>query len=1080
MACETLKQAWDKLKEEFQGTERTRQQQLLNLRRDFENLKMKEEETVKKYSNRIMAVVNSIRLLGEQFDEARIVEKVLSTLPERYEAKISSLEDSRDLTSISLTELINALYAQEQRRASRSEEHQEGAFQAKTKATSSTSAYKGKKSWKNRPKPDATRGEDRLCRFCKRPGHSEARCWFRPDAQPRAEAQIAEDGSDNEEQVFVVSYSAAQKVGSLTVAAPIICHQMQLFSSNKIISNVLLVPEIDRNLLSIAQLVEKGYTVVFKGNECQISDPSGSMLMSVAMTEKSFVVDWNKGFDNAYAVSSEDSKLWHQRLGHANFKSMAQMVSKEMVENFTKTVQSEDVCEVCQMGKQARLPFPTNTTWRASSKLELVHSDVCGPMRTESLSGNRYFILFIDDCCKIKTIRSDNGTEYTSAQFQSLCKDAGIKHQLTNVYTPQQNGVSERKNRSLMDMARCLLFEKNLPKTMWAKAVNTAVYIQNRLPTKALAHKTPFEAWFGFNPSLAHMKVFGCLCYSQVPAVKRDKLSKKAVPVSRDVVFDENACWNWERNEPKAIPEELVTDQFEADQNDPEMDVDDEPVRGTRTLADVYERAHVSQEEPCCFEEAEAHQGWKQAMDDEIAMIEKNKTWELVPRPTNRKVIGVKWVYRAKQNADGSLNKLKARLVVKGFSQKYGLDYMETFAPVARLDTIRLLIALAAQKQWKIHQLDVKSAFLNDFLEEEIYIDQPQGFVVSGKEQMVYKLKKALYGLKQAPRAWYARIDSYLVSSGFNRSVNEPTLYVKKNEAEIQLILSLYVDDLLVTGGDQNMLAEFKAKMMDMFEMSDLGLMTYFLGMEVHQIEGKIFLGQRTFALKVLSKFSMKNCKPTSTPIAVGMKLSSQGDHEPVNESTYRSLHFQAAKRVLRYIKGTLDYGVLFNKAETLKLKGYTDSDWAGSSDDMKSTSGYAFTLGSTMFCWSSRKQSMVAQSTAEAEYAAAANAVNQAIWLRKILADLNLYQSEATEIFCDNKSTVAIAKNPVFHSRTKHFSIKLHVIREMEQAREVKLIHCNSEEQVADIFTKALGVSRFIKLRNQLGVTSMETKEES
>ncbi|KAG8485650.1 hypothetical protein CXB51_018843 [Gossypium anomalum] len=754
---------------------------------------------------------------------------------------------------------------------------------------------------------------------------------------------MAEDGSDNEEQVFAVSCSAAQKKvsegwlldggytnhmspdaaifksldrscktkfkvgnghfikaegkGDVVIRTP---------TGNKIISNVLLVPEIDRNLLSIAQLFKKGYTVVFKGNECQISDPSGSMLMSVAMTEKSFVVDWNKGFDNAYVVSSEDSKLWHQRLGHANFKSMAQMVSKEMVENFTKTVQSEDVCEVCQMGKQARLPFPANTTWRASSKLELVHSDVCGPMRTESLSGNKYFILFIDDytryCwvyflkhkfevaqvfikfkavvetetgCKIKTIRSDNGTEYTLAQFQSLCKDAGIKHQLTNVYTPQQNGVSERKNRSLMDIARCLLFEKNLPRIMWAEAVNTAVYIQNRLPTKALTHKTPFEAWFGFKPSLAHMKVFGCLCYSQVPAVKRDKLSKRAIPgiltgysmvkkgyrildpltnkiqVSRDVAFDEKACWNWERNEPEAIPEELVTDQFEADQNDPEMDVDDELVRGTRTLADVYERAHVAQEEPCCFEEAEAHQGWKQAMDDEIAMIEKNKTWELVPRPTNRKVIGVKWVYRAKQNADGSLNKLKARLVVKGFSQKYGLDYMETFAIVARLDTIRLLIALAAQKQWKIHQLDVKSAFLNGFLEEEIYIDQPQGFVVSSKEQMVYKLKKALYGLKQAPRAWYTRIDSYLLSLGFERSISEPTLYVKKKQAETQLIVSLYVDDLLVTGGDRSMLADFKAKMKDMFEMSDLGQMIYFFGIEVQQTHSGIFLGRR----RLLQKF---------------------------------------------------------------------------------------------------------------------------------------------------------------------------------------------------------------------------------
>ncbi|KAG8479167.1 hypothetical protein CXB51_029021 [Gossypium anomalum] len=1071
---------------------------------------MKEEETIKKYSDRIMAVVNSIRLLGEQFDEARIVEKVLSTLSERYEAKISSLEDSRDLTSMFLTELINALYAQEQRRASRSEEHQEGAFQAKAKTASSTSAYKGKKNWRNRPKPDAARGEDRFCRFCKKLIYLKARCWFRLDAvcqhckkkghvekvckekgrprqnqqQLRAEAQIAEDGSDNKEQAFTVSCSAAQKKVSNGWLLDSGC-------TNHMSLDATIFKSLDRSCKTKVK-VSNGHFIKAEGKgDVVICTPT------VAMTEKSFVMDWNKGFDNAYVVSSEDSKLWHQRLGHANFRSMTQMISEDLVENFTNSVEEEE---------------------------------------TESLNGSRYFILFIDDysryCwayfhrskyevlsifqkfkaaaeteigCKLKTVRSDNGTEYTSSGFNIFCDEAGIRHQLTNTYTPQQNGVSERKNRSLINMARCLLFEKNLPKTMWAEAVNTVVYIQNRLPTKALAQKTPFEAWFGFKPSLAHMKVFGCLCYSQIPAVKRDKLSKRAIPgilarysmvkkgyrildpltnkihVSRDVIFDEKGCWNWEKNEPEAVSEKLMADHTEPNQVSLEMDVDDMPVRGTRPLAKIYERAQVAIVEPCSFEEAEADKGWKQAMVDEIAMIEKNQTWELVPRPAKRKVIGVKWVYRAKQNADGSLKKLKARLVVKGFSQKYGLDYLETFAPVAKLDTIGLLVALAAQKQWKIYQLDVKSAFLNGFLEEEIYIDQPQGFVVSGKEQMVYRLKKALYGLQQAPRAWYAQIDSYLISLGFNRSVNEPTLYVKKNEAEIQLIVSLYVDDLLVTGGDQDMLAEFKAKMMDMFEMSDLGLMTYFLGMEVRQIEGKIFLGQRTFALKVLSKFSMKNCKPTSTPIAVGMKLSSQGDHEPVNESTYRSLvgcllyltatrpdilftvsmlsrfmhccnvqHFQAAKRVLRYIKGTLNYGVLFNKAETLKLKSYTDSDWAGSSDDMKSTSGYAFTLGSTMFCWSSRKQSMVAQSTAEAEYAAAANAVNQAIWLRKILADLNLHQREATEIFCDNKSAVAIAKNPVFH-----------------------------EEQVADIFTKALGVSRFVKLRKQLGVTSMETKEE-
>ncbi|KAG8488543.1 hypothetical protein CXB51_016302 [Gossypium anomalum] len=555
----------------------------------------------------------------------------------------------------------------------------------------------------------------------------------------------------------------------------------------------------------------------------------------------------------------------------------------------------------------------------------------------ESLNGSRYFILFIDDStrycwiyflknkaevvqaflkfktaaetetgCKLKSIRSENGTEYISAQFQDICGRTSIKHQLTNVYTPQQNGT-------------------------------------------------------------------------------------------------------------------------EPEENGPDMDFDDVPIRGTRSLTKIYERAYVALVEPTCFEEAEMHECWKQAMANEIDMIEKNQTWELVEKPTNRKFIGVKWVYKAKQNADGSLNKLKARLVVKGFSQKYGLDYFETYAPVAKLDMIRVIVGFAAQINWNIHQLDVKSAFLNGNLEEEIYVEQPEGFKLPGKEDLVYRLRKALYGLKQAPRACLK----------FERSASEPTLYVKKNKTETQLVVSLYVDNLLVTGGDEVDLAEFKTKMKQMFEMTDLGLMTYFLGME-----------------------------PTPTPIVAGLKLSSHEGHEEVYETTYRSLigcllcltatrpdimfavsllsrfmhcynvqHFQTAKRVLRYIKA--------------------------------------------MVCWSSKKQSLVAQSTVEAEYVAAASAVNQAIWLRKILADLNLFQEGVTEILCDNKSAIAIAKNPVFHGRTKHFDIKLHVIREMEQACEIKLVHCNSEDQIADILTKGLGVSRFNKLRKLMGVCNMELKEE-
>ncbi|KAA3483055.1 Retrovirus-related Pol polyprotein from transposon TNT 1-94 [Gossypium australe] len=438
-------------------------------------------------------------------------------------------------------------------------------------------------------------------------------------------------------------------------------------------------------------------------------------------------------------------------------------------------------------GKQTRQPFPLNKAWRASEKLQLVHTDVCGPMKTQSLNGSRYFILFINDysrfCwvyflkhiskvasvfwkfkaaaetksgCKLKTLRSDNGTEYTSAMFQGFCDEEGIKHQLTNTYTPHQNGVNKRKNRTLMDMARCLI----LPSKQAANQV-------------LVSKKTPFEAWFGFKPSVAHLKVFGCICYAHIPAVKRDKLAKKAHP---GILIG----YSSDKNEPKSTTENLMIDQTEANCNDPKMDIDHELVKGTRPLSEIYERAKVATIEPTCFEEVEAQQGWKQAMLNEMSMIKKNHTWEFVARPANRKVIRVQWVFRAKHNADGTLNKLKVRLVVKGFSQKFGIDYFETFAPVARLDTIRLLVVLVAQKQWKIHQLDVKYAFLNGFLDEEIYFEQPEG-------------------------------------------------------EETVLIVSLYIDDLLVIGENKVMLTDFKDEMESMFEMSDLGEMSYSLGMEVSQ-----------------------------------------------------------------------------------------------------------------------------------------------------------------------------------------------------------------------------------------------------
>ncbi|KAK0597781.1 hypothetical protein LWI29_028530 [Acer saccharum] len=353
-------------------------------------------------------------------------------------------------------------------------------------------------------------------------------------------------------------------------------------------------------------------------------------------------------------------------------------------------------------------------------------------------------------------------------------------------------------------------------------------------------------------------------------------------------------------------------------------------------------------------------------MQEEIKMIKKNKTWELVDYPNDKEIIGVKWVYKPKLYSDGSIQKHKARLVAKGYSQKYGVDYNETFAHVARLDTIRALVALAAQKKWHIHQLDVKSTFLNGYLEEEIYVEQPQGFVIPGKEDKVLKLKKALYGLKQAPRAWYSRIDEYYTSHEFRRSKSEPTLYIKTQSNNI-LIVSLYVDDLIYTGNNEKMMKEFKEDMMKTFEMTDLGLMHYFLGIEINQEKSGIFVSQKKYTESLLKKFKMSECKPVATPLVTNEKFRKEDGSNKADVSIYRSLigsllyltatrpdimyatsllsrfmqnptqvHYGAAKQILRYLQGTKDYGIWFKPTDKSILIGYTDSDWAGSMDDMK------------------------------------------------------------------------------------------------------------------------------------------------
>eukprot|EP00253_Pinus_taeda_P015521 PITA_15521 len=401
----------------------------------------------------------------------------------------------------------------------------------------------------------------------------------------------------------------------------------------------------------------------------------------------------------------------------------------------------------------------------------------------------------------------------------------------------------------------------------------------------------------------------------------------------------------------------------------------------------------------------------------------------------------MKEVYKTKSNAEGKIERHKARLVVKGYKQQYERYYEETFAPVARMETMRAVLSIAAQNKWKVYQMDVKSAFLNGVLMEEVYIEQPLGYEKKGN-------------------------DDYLIEN-------------------------------------------FKTVMKEEFEITDMGLLRYFLGIEVDQNENGIFISQARYINEVLGRFNMQECKAAITPTVMELKLSKEDSSKEFDPSLYKSIvgglmyltatrpdimfavslisrfmerlkeaHWQVAKRILRYVKGTKKFGILYNVSEHSDLVGYTDSDWARSVDDQKSTSGYVFHMGSGAISWASKKQSIVALSTAEAEYVAATVAACQAVWMRRMLRSLGQEQAKTTVILCDNSSAIALSKNSVFHKRTKHIDTRFHYIRELVSNGEIALEHSRTQEQVADILTKPLDQKSFEFLRKCLGMTECPAVE--
>lgn len=773
-----------------------------------------------------------------------------------------------------------------------------------------------------------------------------------------------------------------------------------------------------------------------------------------------------------------------------------------------------------------------------------------------------------DICC----LRTDRGGEFTSSEFNTYCSLKGIRRQLTAAFSPQQNGVAERKNRTLMNMVRCMLADKEVPKEFWPEAVNWAVHILNRCPTSAMKDMTPEEAWKEEKPSVEHFRIFGCIGHVHIPDEKRKKLDDKSsrcvflgfseeskanrmydpkskkIVISRDVIFEEGEKWDWGSISKEAVvtnfkwenEENEIEKDVEVDEGDQNRTIDSNvspttpveiasPVQGRRRRQPIWMQDYVSgdglsdeeteiqlttemqqfamfaSEDPNTFEEAVKIQKWKAAMDQEIEAINKNGTWELTELPPGAKKIGVKWVFKTKLNEKGEVEKCKARLVAKGYTQQAGIDYTEIFAPVARWDTIRLILSLAASRVWKVYQLDVKSAFLQGEINEEVFVEQPKGYEVEGAERKVYKLLKALYGLKQAPRAWFSKIESFFINEGFERCLSDHTLFTKKSKDGDILIISLYVDDLIVTGNNEQLIEDFKNSMKKEFDMSDLGCMKYFLGVEVVQSAAGIFISQRKYANEILERFGMNLCKPVKSPIVPGSRLVKDEEGTKVNSTNYKQmigslmyltvtrpdlcyvvsllarfmeaptlLHEMAVKRVCRYLKGTTELGILYKREGEETLLAYSDSDYAGDLDDRKSTSGYVFNVNSAAVAWSSKKQPVVSLSTTEAEFIAAAACACQSVWMQRVLGNLGKKKCKCV-IYCDNSSTIKLSKNPVMHGRSKHIDVRFHFLRDLVTDGIVELVHCGSKEQLADIMTKPLKLEQFLKMREQLGLCSVQ-----
>ncbi|CAN1334246.1 Retrovirus-related Pol polyprotein from transposon TNT 1-94 [Linum perenne] len=988
-------------------------------------------------------------------------------------------------------------------------------------------------------------------------------------------------------------------------------------STDPIFHNVLFVPNLKHNLLSISQLCGNSNRVVFEAESCVVERIlDGKILFTGNRNGNVYSINlknqhaFNEKCFSAVKPSSEI--LWHKKLGHISSTRIAKLCSLDIVRGLPNIKTNQDFfCQACVQGKQTRTSFKKISGVFSDHPLEFIHMDLFGPANVKSLGGKSYAFVIVDDFSRftwvfflakkdqclsvfqtfvrqirvttkfqVQTLRSDHGGEFVSSAFSDFCKSLGIIHTFSAPRTPQQNGVVERKNRSLLDLSRTMLLDHQTPKHFWAEAVSTACYVLNRTLIRKPMNKTPYELFKAKTPNLSYFHPFGCRCFvlnTNSQKGKFDERSNKAIflgysqsskayrifnlrtskveesihvvfddntPISNSTLHEDDESFSLFRPSADSEPSEhqsnqnsqplINTPEEDSPVSDPLPtpaplpepvskpnppphiqkrhptdlligDPNDRLVTRSKRLLDFMatnDSALLSIIEPTSVKEALQDESWIIAMQEELHQFDRANVWDLVPPPIGKTIIGTKWVFRNKTNDKGEVVRNKARLVAQGYCQQEGIDFDETFAPVARLEAIWILCAFASHLKFTLYQMDVKSAFLNGFFKEEVFVRQPPGFEDPHSPTFVFKLKKALYGLRQASRAWYDRLTSFLLSQQFKRGQVDNTLFIKTESSDI-LLVQIYVDDIIFGSTSSSLRQKFADLMTKSFEMSMMGEMKFFLGLQVQQLSSGIFIHQTNYTQNLLTKFSFDRAKSASTPMATTTKLTKDESADSTDPTHFRALigsllyltasqpdilfavclcarfqanpkasHLSALKRILRYLLSTKDYGLWYPSSESFDLVGYSDSDFAGSTFDRKSTTGVCQFLGPCLVSWSSKKQGSVALSTAEAEYVAAGSCSTQILWIRSQLIDYGL-KLQTTPLLCDNTSAVNIAKNPVHHYRTKHIDIKFHFLRELVSQGIIDIQFIPTNLQLADLFTKPIKEDQFCQIRRNLGLIS-------